>query len=78
MFKNLPEFGIIHLEQTIKILIQSAGANKFNKNKRKSNPRLQLAKLSLLEHFIITYKDTDTCFNEIIKWAIECLGDPNS
>ena len=37
-----------------------------------------MAKLSLVEHFVITYKDADTCDNEIIKWAIEGLSDPNS
>lgn len=37
-----------------------------------------LAKLGLVEHFVITYKDADTCDSEIIKWGIECLGDANS
>ena len=37
-----------------------------------------LAKLNLVEHFVITYKDADTCDNQIIKWGIEGLSDPNS
>lgn len=57
IYKNLPEFSLVYLDTAIKAIIKTSPASYNNKNKRKSNPRLQQAKLAVIEYYLSTFTD---------------------
>lgn len=72
-------FSLVYLETAIKTIIKKSPSSytNSNKNKRKENPRLQTAKLAVIEYYLSTFTDAMHHLNEIIRWLAECANDPN-
>ena len=70
IYESLPESCLVHLNTVIHTLLKH-GSNK------KVNHKLVMVKLGVMENLIKNYLDSSHHFEEIIKWAVGFLDDPN-